>query len=594
MSGRIPQHFIDDLITRSDIAEVIGARVRLKKAGREFKACCPFHDEKTPSFTVSPTKQFYHCFGCGAHGTALGFLMEYEGLGFIEAVEELAGLVGMEVPREGGGDAPVRPRAESYATLAEAAAFFSQKLKNSTVAVDYLKERGLSGEIALEFGIGYAPDSWEGLGGSVGATPEARRHLLDTGMLKPRKGGEGCYDMFRHRVMFPIRDPRGRVIAFGGRALGDGEPKYMNSPESPLFHKGRELYGLYEARKALRDISTLLVVEGYMDVVGLAQHGIRNAVATLGTACTEAHLDRLFRIAENVVFCFDGDRAGRKAAWRALENALPGMREGRRIDFLFLPEGHDPDSLVREEGTERFSSRIESQAIPLSEYLVRELSAQTDLDSVDGRARFVELARPLVERLPEGVYREMLIDRIGQSVRMEPSRLRALLGGARRAPAKPRRPSRRRMSTGRGNLVRQAIALLLHYPQIAAQVETPTGLEAVDQAGIDVLARLLAQLRENPGLSTAALLERWRDDPVGTHLATLAASEPLVEEEGAVEELRNSLLHLVAREATRRRADELMSKARETALSDAEKLELQRLLRERGGSGEAAEQGSTL
>jgi len=593
MSGRIPQHFIDELIGRSDIAEVIGARVRLKKAGREFKACCPFHEEKTPSFTVSPTKQFYHCFGCGMHGTALGFLMEYEGLGFIDAVEELAGQVGMEIPRE-AGEQVARPRTEAYATLAEAAAFYRQNLKKHRVAVDYLKERGLSGEIAKEFGIGYIPDRWDGLVNSVGADVAARKHLLETGMIKPRQGGDGCYDMFRHRVMFPIRDPRGRVIAFGGRAIGDGEPKYLNSPESPLFHKGRELYGLYEARQALRDISTLLVVEGYMDVVGLAQHGIHNAVATLGTACTEGHLDRLFRIAENVVFCFDGDRAGRKAAWRALENSLTSMREGRRIEFLFLPEGHDPDSLVRAEGAERFKERM-SNALPLSEYLVARLSDETDLDTVDGRARFVELTRPLIERLPDGVYREMLIDRIGQTVRMDTPRLRGLLGGAKRATPKPRRRhARHRLSTGRGNLVRQAITLLLHYPRIAAQMDVPGKLGEVGQPGIDVLTRLLAELQKAPDLSTAMVLERWREDAVGTHLATLAATEPLVEEAGAVAELRNSLLHLVTRDTTRRRADELMAKARKDHLSTEEKQELQRLLRDRSGLETASDEGRPL
>ncbi|MDH3767538.1 MAG: DNA primase [Gammaproteobacteria bacterium] len=587
MSGRIPQHFIDELISRTDIAEVIGSRVRLQKAGREFKACCPFHEEKTPSFTVSPTKQFYHCFGCGMHGTALGFVMEFEGLGFIEAVEDLAGQIGMEIPRE-GGETRVRPRAESYATLGEAAAFYAQNLKKSTVAVDYLKDRGLSGDTVREFGIGYAPDRWDGLVCSVGAEAAARRHLLDTGMIKPRQGGDGCYDMFRDRVMFPIRDTRGRVIAFGGRILGDGEPKYLNSPESPLFHKGRELYGLHEARQALRDISTLLVVEGYMDVVGLAQHGIRNAVATLGTACTEAHLDRLFRISENVVFCFDGDRAGRKAAWRAMENSLTSMREGRRIDFLFLPDGQDPDSLVRAEGAERFRERM-AEALPLSEYLIRQLSDQTDLDNVDGRARFVELARPLIDRLPDGVYREMLIDRIGQAVRMDAPRLRSLLGGAKRVAPKPLRQQRHRISTGRGNLVRQAITLLLHYPQIAEQVEVPTGLLDVDQPGIDVLTRLLKELQQSPGLTTAAVLERWREDTVGRHLATLAASDLLVEEDGALEEVRNSLLHLVARDSSRRRADELLTKAHQKGLSSDEKHELQGLLRDRGGSTGAAD-----
>ncbi|MBT8063297.1 MAG: DNA primase, partial [Gammaproteobacteria bacterium] len=479
-----------------------------------------------------------------------------------------------------------RPRTETYATLGEAAAFYSQQLKDNPAAVDYLKDRGLSGETAKEFALGYAPDRWDSLTESIGRDAAARRHLLDCGMIKPRTGGDGCYDMFRGRIMFPIRDTRGRVIAFGGRILGEGEPKYLNSPESPLFHKGKELYGLYEARQALRDISTLLVVEGYMDVIGLAQHGIHNAVATLGTACTEAHLDRLFRISENVVFCFDGDRAGRKAAWRAMENALGSMRAGRRIDFLFLPDGQDPDSLVAAEGKDQFTQRM-SEALPLSEYMVHQLSQQTDLATVDGRARFVELARPLIDRLPDGVYREMLIDRIGQSARMDTPRLRQLLGGATRAAPKPARPRRQRLSSGRGNLVRQTITLLLHYPRVATQLEVPQELEQVDQAGIEILARLLRELQASPGLTTAAILERWRDDAVGKHLATLAASEQLVEEEGAVDEIRDSLSQLVARDIRRRRADELLLKAQEEGLNQAEKLELQELWRQRDNPNEA-------
>ncbi|MBT8144280.1 MAG: DNA primase, partial [Gammaproteobacteria bacterium] len=512
MSGRIPQQFIDDLIARADIAEVIGSRVRLQKAGREYKACCPFHNEKTPSFTVSPTKQFYHCFGCGAHGTAIGFLMEFDGLGFIEAIEDLASQVGIEVPREAGAKQGPS-RVDYYATLAEAAAFYRRSLKQSVPAVDYLKNRGLNGETVTAFGIGYAPDSWEALGKNVGTDDDSRQHLIETGMLKPRREGRGWFDMFRDRIMFPIRDTRGRVIAFGGRTLGDGEPKYLNSPESDLFHKGRELYGLYEARQANRDIDTLVVVEGYMDVVALAQYGIHNAVATLGTACTEAHLDKLFRVADNVVICFDGDAAGRRAAWRALENALGGMREGRQVRFLFLPDGHDPDSLVAEEGAAGFNSRL-ADSQPLSEYLVSHLGEQVDLGSVDGRAKFVELARPLLARLPAGVYREMMIDRLAQTARIDSRRLRGLLGESvtSTSQTRVRRPQR---PGERGNRVRQAIKLLLQHPAALQYAEVPDGLATLDRPGIPVLCQLVADLRTDPNLSTAAILERWRDHEVG-------------------------------------------------------------------------------
>ncbi|MGD8965861.1 MAG: DNA primase, partial [Gammaproteobacteria bacterium] len=424
--SRIPQHFIDDLMSRTDIIEVVGSRVPLKKAGREFKACCPFHDEKTPSFTVSPTKQFYHCFGCGAHGTALGFLMDHDHLGFVDAVEELARQAGVEVPRE-AGSAAKRPDDDLYAVMEKTARFFSGELKKNKEAIDYLKSRGVDGETAARFGIGFAPSRWDGLIEHFGSTEKSLKQLADCGLIIEREQG-GWYDRFRGRVMFPIRDARGRVIAFGGRIIGDGEPKYLNSPETRLFHKGRELYGLFEARQALRDISRLMVVEGYMDVVGLSQAGIHWAVATLGTATTGDHLHRLFRLTDTVVFCFDGDRAGRQAAWRALENALPSLVEGRQVQFLFLPEGEDPDSLVRAEGPEKFRSRVD-EAVPLSDYLLENLESRVDMSSVDGRARMAELARPLLSRIPPGIYHDLLVTRLAQTIGMNEERLGTILAG---------------------------------------------------------------------------------------------------------------------------------------------------------------------
>ncbi|MDH3355677.1 MAG: DNA primase, partial [Chromatiales bacterium] len=348
MSGRIPQNFIDDLINRSDIVDVVDSRVPLKKAGREYQACCPFHNEKTPSFTVSPNKQFYHCFGCGAHGTVISFLMEYENLAFVEAIKELASDVGMEIPKSEGFSNPA-PRIDKavtqslYDVMGQANKFFQQQLRQhpqAGEAVDYLKQRGLSGEIARDFGIGYAPPGWDNLIKDL--TPTPTKQLFDAGLVIEKEGQGSFYDRFRERIMFPIHDQRGRVIAFGGRILGDGKPKYLNSPETDIFHKGKELYGLFEARQSLKQIDRLIVVEGYMDVVALAQFGVRNAVATLGTAVTEPHLNQLFRTCSEVIFCFDGDSAGRKAAWRGLENGLPLMQKGRQIRFLFLPDGEDP------------------------------------------------------------------------------------------------------------------------------------------------------------------------------------------------------------------------------------------------------------
>jgi len=395
---------------------VIGTRVPLRKAGREYKACCPFHDEKTPSFNVVPDKQFYHCFGCGAHGTALGFLMDYDHLSFVEAVEELAARTGLDVPREASTTPTAnKPTQDHYTLLEQAGEYFRQQLRNSPAAIEYLKKRGLTGETASRFGIGYAPDAWDGLIKQLGQSDAALQALTQTGLLIERDSKNGFYDRFRQRVMFPIRDSRGRTIGFGGRIIDQGEPKYLNSPETELFHKGRELYGLYEARQATRQLKQLLAVEGYMDVVSLHQAGITYAVATLGTATTPDHLKRLFRACNTVVFCFDGDRAGRAAAWKALEVALPVVSEGQLIRFLLLPEQHDPDSLVREEGREAFESRV-TQATPLSEYMVNALSTRFDLSHAEGRDQFTAEAKRLLALLNNDSYRTLLYQPLALSL----------------------------------------------------------------------------------------------------------------------------------------------------------------------------------
>ena len=379
MAGLIPQDFIDDLVARADIVEVVGRRVPLKKAGREFKACCPFHDEKTPSFTVSPSKGFYHCFGCGAHGTAIGFLMEFDHMDFVDAIESLAQSMGVDVPRS-ESDKPAQRYDELFALTSKVEKHWQRALKDHQPAVDYLKTRGIDGATAQRFGIGYAPDGWSNILDKYGKNNDAIDRLLATGLVIRKDNGRH-YDRFRDRLMFPIRDARGRAIGFGGRILGDGEPKYLNSPETVLFHKGRELYGLWEARQALRNIEQLVVVEGYMDVVALAKHGIDFAVATLGTATTAEHLNRLFRLTENVAFCFDGDRAGREAAWRALETALPHVREGRQIRFVFLPDGHDPDTYVNEHGADGFLDAL-ANGLLLSDFLIDELASKVPVWSL--------------------------------------------------------------------------------------------------------------------------------------------------------------------------------------------------------------------
>jgi DNA primase len=590
--GRIPQHFIDELIARADIVEIIGARVQLKKSGREYKACCPFHNEKTPSFWVSPDKQFYHCFGCGKHGTALGFLMDHDHMAFPEAVEELAMRLGLEVPHEGGTEPSAR-RAEEplYELMARVARFYAENLVREPRARDYLCGRGLTPETLERFAIGYAPNSWNELLRRFGGGDTERRRLADAGLIIERErstaqSADRYYDRFRDRVMFPIRDARGRVIAFGGRVIDAGEPKYLNSPETVLFHKGRELYGLYETRRARPNLTRLIVVEGYMDTVRLHQSGIDYAVATLGTATTAEHFRRIFRLVPAVVFAFDGDRAGRAAAWRALQQALPEAREGREIRFLFLPQGHDPDTLVAEEGREAFERRLQ-EAVPLSEYLVQELSQQSDLTSADGRARFAEAARPLFAKVPEGVYRELLLERLAQVVGLSAQRLQELWTGARAtaAPAAAAAPVARTAraparSAGRGTLVRQAIVRLLHHPAIAVEVSAAerAGLDASDEAGVALLRELLDNLREHPAQIPAQVIQRWAGREGGDALQKLLEREEVIPSAGAAAgELRAALVKL-ADQAASRRLEQLEAKSRSAPLAADEIEEFQRLI----------------
>ena len=592
--GRIPQSFIDELIARADIVEIVGARVQLKKSGREYKACCPFHAEKTPSFWVSPDKQFYHCFGCGKHGTALGFLMDHDHLAFPEAVEELATRLGLEVPRDEGADGRARRADEPlYELLGRVARYYAHNLARDTRAREYVARRGLSDETVERFAIGYAANSWNELLRRFGASDAERTQLAEAGLIVERergalREGERHYDRFRDRLMFPIRDTRGRVIAFGGRVIDAGEPKYLNSPETPLFHKGRELYGLYETRRARPNLARLIVVEGYMDTVRLHQSGVDYAVATLGTATTAEHFRRIFRLVPAVVFGFDGDRAGRAAAWRALQQALPEAREGREIRFLFLPEGHDPDTLIAQEGRAQFEARL-TGALPLSEYLVRELSEQSELGSADGRARFAENARPLFARVPAGVYRELLLERLAQVVGLSAARLEELWGrrsgaapATAPAPASPRRaraPAAVR-SGGRGSLVRQAIVRLLHYPGIALEVSAAerAGLEASDEAGIALLRELLDNLRAQPAQLPAQVIQRWAGRENGESLQKLLAREEVITgSDAAAGELRAALVKL-ADQAAGRRLEALEAKSRAGSLAGNEIEEFQRLI----------------
>lgn len=579
MAGRIPQEFIDGLTARVDIVEVIDSYVALRKAGRDYVARCPFHEEKTPSFTVSPEKQFYHCFGCGAHGTVIGFVMEYSHLDFVEAVHELAHRVGLEVPHAASGPEQNQQGPKLFEILKEAASYFRRQLREhprGNLAIEYLKGRGVNGETAAEFGIGYAPPGWDNVAGSLGRKFGAE-HLVAAGLLIKRDEG-GCYDRFRDRVMFPIRDARGRVIGFGGRVIGDDSPKYLNSPETSLFHKGRELYGLYEARSSVKQLDRLLVVEGYMDVVMLAQHGVRYAVATLGTATTPQHLERMFRVVPEVVFCFDGDRAGREAAWRALEQTLPALRDGWQARFMFLPEGDDPDSLVQKEQREAFEKRVEN-AVTLSTFFYDTLVGRADISNIDGRARLVELARPYLAKLAPGVFRQLMIDRLAELSRMKSDGLIGILSG-NKASSRPVARARGAQSERTVvPLVRKAISLLLRKPAMAQQAVDYKRLKDMETPGIGLLVEMLDLLRDNPHFSTATVLEHWRDHEHARALARLARDETLVPYEELDREFVDALRRLLLRYVEQQIAS-LNSRPREV-WSQQEKEELTQLLQEK-------------
>ncbi len=577
MAGRIPHTFVDDVLTRTDVVDIIDSRVPLKKAGHEYKACCPFHDEKTPSFTVSPNKQFYHCFGCGAHGTSIGFLMEYDHMEFVEAIEHLAARLGLDVPRE-GDDEPARKQektADILTILQQSVDFYQQQLRRHTSAdeaVDYLKQRGLTGEIAARFGLGYAPAGWSNLLHHLGQNKHQQGLLLKAGLITQKSEGQH-YDRFRNRIIFPIEDHRGRVVGFGGRAIGTEEPKYLNSPETPVFHKGSELYGLYRARGAIKDAGKAVVVEGYMDVVALSQFGVGYAAATLGTATTRTQLERVFRHTDEIIFCFDGDRAGREAAWRALETALPCLQEGRQIAFLFLPQDEDPDSVVRAEGKEGFETRL-AEAMPLPEYLLQQLAAQSDLSRIDGRARFVELARPMLNKIPPGAFQELMLSRIAQMARMERAALDRTLPVAAQERKKPTSPP---VDKVRKSLVRLALSLLIQKPTLAEGVEDAGDLETLDLPGIALLIEVIRLVQRNPGLNSASILERYRGTEHHKHLEKLAVWDHMISDESLGQEFEAVIRQL----RERRAAQQATRLLHQTSLSAEDKLRLRELLTQR-------------
>lgn len=568
MAGQIPTQFIDELLARVDIVDIIDTRVPLKKAGKNLHACCPFHNEKTPSFTVSQEKQFYHCFGCGAHGTAIGFLMEYDQLSFPEAIQELADHVGMTVPTT--QQASLSPVKQSlYDLMDKVGQYYVHQLQTHPqrqAFVDYLKRRGLSQKTVELFGIGMAPDGWDNVLRTFGSNPQQTKQLLDGGLFIKNDKGR-TYDRFRNRIMFPIWDRRGRVIGFGGRVLDDSTPKYLNSPETPIFHKGTELYGLYQARKANRKLERIVIVEGYMDVIALAEHGISNAVATLGTSTTADHLRLLLRAAPEVVFCFDGDRAGRDAAWRAAENALPMLGGNQQLKFMFLPDGEDPDSLVSEQGAEAFNERVVN-AQNYSEFFFETLGSQVDLASMDGRARLVEMAKPYLKHVPAGVYRDMLEQRLAELSKTNIATLNKHL----EKPAQQQKRPAKKQTMATMTPIRMAITIVLQYPILAREIDDVAAIQSVKQPGVNILQELLETLHQHPHLTTAALLERWRDKENGAHLQKLAL-QPLSLSADALKHELTGIVSRLQKEAKSQRINELTSKPF-SELTEAEKAEV--------------------
>ncbi|QNP41812.1 DNA primase [Lysobacter solisilvae (ex Woo and Kim 2020)] len=582
--ARIPDGFIDDLLARSDLVEIIGARVPLKRQGKEYSARCPFHDERSPSFTVSPTKQFYHCFGCGAHGTAISFLMNYDRLEFLDAVEELAKRVGMEVPRD-TQQRNVNPETNDlYAAVEAAAKFFHKQLDSSAKAQAYLDGRDVSATIREQFMVGYAPDGFSALKDALG-TDERRMRLLERGGLFSKNERGHVYDKFRDRVMFPIHDRRGRVIAFGGRVLEkDDSPKYLNSPETPLFHKGRELYGLWQVRQAHNKIERLIVVEGYMDVVALFQHGVTQAVATLGTATTPDHAELLFRNAPDVYFCFDGDRAGRSAAWKAVESVLPRMKDGRQAFFLFLPDGEDPDTLVRSEGRDGFETRLRD-ATPLSQFLFDSLSVDVNLTTLEGKGRLAERAKPLLAQIPDGAFGDLMKQRLTELTGV----------GARASAPEAQVPAQRahaRMGAAQANkpsLVRTAITLVLQQPSVALAIPSSLHFASLEQPGVDLLVEMIEVVHQRPEISTGLLLEHFAERAEAPALMRLAMA-PAVESTAATQadgrvfehedSRRQTFLDTIGRldaQAVKQRISQLEARVREggfSALTQADKAEL--------------------
>jgi DNA primase len=589
MAGKIPRDFIDDLLSRTDVVEVVDSRVKLKKAGKNYQACCPFHNEKSPSFTVSQDKQFYHCFGCGAHGNAISFIMEFDRLEFVEAIEDLARYHGLEVPREKGSrpamsEEKKQQLQDDYTLMEQVARFFQHQLRqngNSKKAIDYLKNRGLSGDIVKQWEIGYAPDGWSTLLDTFGKSPQQIKQLIDLRLVNKNDQGR-TYDFFRDRIMFPIRDKRGRVVGFGGRVLDDGGPKYLNSPETRIFHKGNELFGFYSARQQNRQLDTVVVVEGYMDVVALSQFDINIATAALGTATTLEHIQMLVRATSHIVCCYDGDRAGREAAWRALENALPALKDGVRLSFLFLPDGEDPDTMVRQVGKDTFLGML-NEAMPLSRFFFENLLKRHNVGTPEGKIALKKAAMPLIESTLGADQKNMLLEELAKHTgEFDRFKLQQDISKANQGSKKAYSPNLTQVNKPKLSPLRMLIRLLVDSPRLAAacddvQIGIFTGSAA---AGMDLLRDVHAFCLANPNAKTSQLVENFRDHPHSSTIAKLLLQEHLVKDEDAERVYNDSFTRLLDAHLESR-IETLLSRSRVQSLSRAEKEELTLLMKER-------------
>lgn len=568
MSKLIPQSFIDDLLAKVDITEIVGARIKLRKSGSNYTGLCPFHSEKTPSFTVSQTKQFFHCFGCGAHGSAIGFIMDFDSLTFVEAVETLAAQLGLTVPKTGSSEEQNR-FSDLYKLNEEVSKLYRIQLKNSPNAINYLKSRGFTGNICKTFGIGYAANNWDNLLSIYrnSASKQSQLSILGLLIIKDKK----CYSRFRDRIMFPIRDRKGNIIGFGGRVLKKNDAaKYLNSPETPLFHKGSELYGLYEAKKSNKNLLKIIVVEGYIDVVTLVQFGISNAVATLGTAITTKQAQELLRQSQEIIFCFDGDAAGRTAAWRALENTLPLVHDGIQIKFLFLPETEDPDSFVRKYGTQAFLQYVE-KATPLSDFFFARLLSQVNPNTLDGKAKLAKTAKTFLDKIPHGVFQELMFKKLGSIINIDIKDLNNFEGKPNPPPKKPAE------NIEIPQILQSAINLLMHNPGFSEFITNLAEFSPLNFPGIDLFCHLTNLLKNKPNLAIGAILENYREHPDIDVLVEASSKEPIIPKSGLKSEFLG-ILQMLKNYSRDQSIKEAINKAAKGELGFEEKLALQKLI----------------